>query len=57
MNTDFKDEVYKLYKQLMICINLEPEEDDMTFEECDMFTDMHNLKNSIQNTGYNKSKK
>ena len=56
MPTTFKDEVQKLYKQLLCCINLEPNDDQLTYEEYDMFTDMKNLKRSIQAAGYHKQK-
>ncbi len=45
-------ETKNLYKEIDFLLNHAPVEDDCTDEENEMYSDMANLKNSMENAGY-----
>jgi hypothetical protein len=47
-----KKRLVNLYKEIEFLLNHAPIEDDCTDEENEMYADMANLKNSMENAGY-----
>lgn len=47
-----EERLKNLYKEIDFLLNNAPVEDDCTDEENEMYSDMANLKNSMENTGY-----
>ena len=46
-----EERIRKLYKELDFLLNHAPTEDDCSDAENEMYSDMANLKNSIENAG------
>ncbi len=47
-----EERLRNLYKEIDFLLNHAPVEDDCTDEENEMYSDMANLKNSMENAGY-----
>lgn len=47
-----EERLKKMYKELEFLLNHAPAEDNCTDEENEMYSDMANLKNSMEDAGY-----
>ena len=47
-----EERLKKLYREIEFLLNHAPIEDDCTIEENQMYSDMVNLKNSMEDAGY-----
>lgn len=47
-----EERLKNLYKEINFLLNNSPIEDDCTDEENEMYSDMANLKNSMEDAGY-----
>lgn len=47
-----KERLKSLYKEIEFLLNHAPVEDDCTDEENEIYSEMANLKNAIENAGY-----